>query len=904
MTATGPADVDRVEFASWLAPGLLMMLARVEPLANPGGWRLLVEWGEDTLERQIRWLPCADVGAGPARQAWMLTVSLPPRLAGAPLSSAVLRAGDARRELAPASLQGVLCEPAAIGAECRAHFDASTRLRMQDFLASTAVWHDIELTPDLAATLAALRDALRERLPTTKLEPGPFAARLEEVTVIDELGFWLTGWIHDAAPRHVRFTAVSPEGSRRELPTGAVSFHPRPAYAKTLKDDASFSTLGYHAYVELDHPSRHPEGWVMEFRTTGGRAIEHAAFRAIRRNSDRLRGLMIDQLGAEPGDEAVHEHQMLPVMTRLRRHTHGARIDRVVDLGNVPRAPELSIVVAARRVDRIDHQLLSFASDPDLEDTELIYVAAPKDPDEDMVGLAEGLYDLHGLPFRLAIASGPLGRSRAFNLGASLARGSLLVLMGGEVFPSAPGWIAKLRELLEGSASVGAVGPRLLFEDDSIAHAGVAYVRRSTGRWRRSLPFAGLARTMPGAGSPRRVQAVSAACMMVSRELFDRCGHFSELYLDGGDEGGDLCLRLADAAEVWYVPDAELHLLDEDPPRETSRGEARFNEWLFDHRCGDRLAATAPDEPNTPMPARMPRLSAIPGFGSGRSGAPVESLEMQPPQLDRGVVLDASLELRSAHDDGAYTNTYTLAIAGWAIASEGGPLTIEVSDGAEVRWRTKADMRRPDIGAKFPDRPAAAQSGFQFLVSSLSLPTEFQLEIVGVSASGARASLGHVRGRRRTLGSAYRPRLQPLLITTLGRSGSAWLAALLSLHPEIVGLSPFRFEAKLTTYWMDVLHTLAEPASYMQTILPEISDRDWWIGSRQSPLPVRLQDTGMPRWLGREHRDPRRLLPESLRRLLPGACRCTEAGRPASLRREMRAWARAARNRRAVPRMP
>jgi hypothetical protein len=76
---------------------------------------------------------------------------------------------------------------------------------------------------------------------------------------------------------------------------------------------------------------------------------------------------------------------------------------------------------------------------------------------------------------------------------------------------------------------------------------------------------------------------------------------------------------------------------------------------------------------------------------------------------------------------------------------------------------------------------------------------------------------------------------------------------LLAQHPEILALSPFRFEAKLTSYWTDLLRTLAEPASYMQMVLPEISDPKWWAGSRQSPLPIRLRDPDMSRWLGREN---------------------------------------------------
>jgi hypothetical protein len=851
MTHTERGEGARIELGSWLAPGLLALLAATDPVGDPDDVRLLLAREEDAEERPVRWLRCPDARPGPPREAWILTVDLRPSRAEISSRSVTLLAGSERRELDLAALESLLVKPKELGAACRVRLNPAGRRQAQAFMSASPSGHQLALTAPLAANLTAMRDELRTPLPTTKFQPGPCAARLEGVTALDELHFWLAGWVHDAAPTQVRFTAVSPEGAVQEIPAGAVTFHPRPAYAATLKDDAAFSTLGYYAYIELDQPSRHRDGWIMEFRTADGRTVEHRVSRPVQTDTGTLRKLLAEQLRTSAPNESAFERQILPARTQLRGDPQDTRIDRVIALGNVPEAPRLSIVVAVRRNDRIEHQLLSFANDPDLEEAELIFVAPPPDDERELVDLVEGLHDLHDVPFLLAIASDQPTRARALNLGASLARGSLLVLMGGDVFPSGQGWIANMRKLVEGSPSVGAVGPKLLYEDNSIANAGIDYVRRSTGGWRRALPFAGLARTIPGANSPRRVQAISDACLLIDRELFDRSGRFSELYLDGGDEGGDLSLRLADDAEVWYAPEAELHLLDEEPPGKHSRGEARFNDWLFDRRCGNRLGAPA-TEAGAERPAPRAARPAIPVFGSGRPGAPVEILEIETATPDPEVALDASLQLTSAESDSAYGDTYTLALSGWAVPNGNGALTIEVSDGTEVRWTTTADLPRPALGAKFPDEPTAAESGFQFLISSLSLPREFELSVSGISAAGARATLGRIRGRRRALRSAYRPRLQPLLLTTLGRSGSAWLVALLSLHPEIVGLSPFRYEAKLSSYWIDLLHTLGEPASYMQMILPEISDPKWWVGSRQSPLPVGLRDTEMPRWLGCE----------------------------------------------------
>jgi hypothetical protein len=77
---------------------------------------------------------------------------------------------------------------------------------------------------------------------------------------------------------------------------------------------------------------------------------------------------------------------------------------------------------------------------------------------------------------------------------------------------------------------------------------------------------------------------------------------------------------------------------------------------------------------------------------------------------------------------------------------------------------------------------------------------------------------------------------------------------LLSKHPEIVALHPFHYEGRLTSYWMEVLQALAEPTSYMQAIVPELYDGDWWLGDRRpNPLPLQLTQVDVPRWLGSEN---------------------------------------------------
>ena len=68
-----------------------------------------------------------------------------------------------------------------------------------------------------------------------------------------------------------------------------------------------------------------------------------------------------------------------------------------------------------------------------------------------------------------------------------------------------------------------------------------------------------------------------------------------------------------------------------------------------------------------------------------------------------------------------------------------------------------------------------------------------------------------IAGHREPLRSSYEPELRPLIVTTLGRTGSTWLIHLLGTHPGVTAYRPFSFEPRAATYWTDILASLSEP---------------------------------------------------------------------------------------------
>jgi GT2 family glycosyltransferase len=127
-----------------------------------------------------------------------------------------------------------------------------------------------------------------------------------------------------------------------------------------------------------------------------------------------------------------------------------------------------------------------------------------------------------------------------------------VLLLNNDVVAGNPGWIQALLEHSQ-RPGVGAVGARLLYDDGSPQHEGIRV--GGQGVVADNLDLSGYF----GMGvATRTVSAVTGACLMVKRTLWEEVGGFDEgmrvVYNDV-----DFCLRLIDAGQRnVYTPLAEL----------------------------------------------------------------------------------------------------------------------------------------------------------------------------------------------------------------------------------------------------------------------------------------------------------------------------------------------------------
>ncbi len=144
---------------------------------------------------------------------------------------------------------------------------------------------------------------------------------------------------------------------------------------------------------------------------------------------------------------------------------------------------------------------------------------------------------------RLVAADFPFNYSRLNNLGAEQARGEVLVFCNDDIEVLEPGWLTEMTAWAI-QRGVGAVGALLLYPNGLIQHAGVVPGMHGTaGHVFRHIPPDRVP-WLHVLHCPRRVGAVTAACLAVQRSLHEAVGGFDERFAVAyGDV--DYCLKIA-----------------------------------------------------------------------------------------------------------------------------------------------------------------------------------------------------------------------------------------------------------------------------------------------------------------------------------------------------------------------
>ncbi len=172
------------------------------------------------------------------------------------------------------------------------------------------------------------------------------------------------------------------------------------------------------------------------------------------------------------------------------------------------------------------------------------------------------------------------------NFGEKSAAGDYLLFLNNDVEVINPRWIEELLGNCQ-RKEVGIVGAKLYYPDDTIQHAGtVIGIGGIAGH-----AFLNMPRSRTGylhkASLQMDLSAVTAACMMMKRQVFEQLGGFEER-LSVAFNDVDLCLRTVQAGYlVVYNPEVELyHYESKSRGAEDSEEKVRrFQEEIEFMRC-------------------------------------------------------------------------------------------------------------------------------------------------------------------------------------------------------------------------------------------------------------------------------------------------------------------------------
>jgi GT2 family glycosyltransferase len=255
----------------------------------------------------------------------------------------------------------------------------------------------------------------------------------------------------------------------------------------------------------------------------------------------------------------AHEAGRRALEDALRRRGTEATVDWL-DRGlyrvryKLQRTPLVSIIIPTRDAGQLVQQCLHSIEHKTSYKRYEVIILDNESSDPATLRYLEAIAGKH----RVHRFPGAFNFSAINNLGASQANGEYLLFLNNDVQVIRPDWLTAMLEQAQ-RPEVGAVGARLLYPDGRIQHAGlvVGPVTPTRHAFRFQRP------DEPGyhslADVIRNCSAVTGACLMVRRRVFEDIGGFDPRFKIAYNDV-DLCLRLRSQGHlIVYTPFALLY---------------------------------------------------------------------------------------------------------------------------------------------------------------------------------------------------------------------------------------------------------------------------------------------------------------------------------------------------------
>ncbi len=266
--------------------------------------------------------------------------------------------------------------------------------------------------------------------------------------------------------------------------------------------------------------------------TAGGEQAKPWAYIAARQSLEAM-------VARSPYPGWVEQVPTRPGFWRVRRHIIGEPLISIIipSAGKALHTSEGSLVA-------LENCIRSIQERSTYRKFEVVLVDGYDIPDSTLVAVMQSADGSPVANVRLVRCKEPFNFAHRINQGAANARGEFLLLLNDDTEVTTPAWLESMVEFAQQEA-IGAVGAKLLYPDGKIQHGGVMVLAGNPGH-----AFHGFDGEHPGYFCSNLVNrnylAVTAACLMIRKDVFDRVDGMDEIFpLNYNDV--DFCLKVHQA---------------------------------------------------------------------------------------------------------------------------------------------------------------------------------------------------------------------------------------------------------------------------------------------------------------------------------------------------------------------
>ncbi|MGK7919195.1 MAG: tetratricopeptide repeat protein [Trichodesmium sp.] len=494
-------------------------------------------------------------------------------------------------------------------------------------------------------------------------------------------------------------------------------------YRRELLEKLNGFRVGYEGNYEYDLILRLSETSQKIFHIP--KILYHSR---ISENPTEINPEIVKKTGRKALTEALSRRGEIGTVNHVSNH-HGFYQIRY----QIPEKKLVSIIIPTRNLgDILDRCLESIFTKTTYPNYEVIVIDNGSDEPETL-SIIEEWKNKQPERFKSYELNIPFNFSKLNNFAVEQAKGDYLLFLNNDTEVKTSDWLEAMVEQAQ-REKIGAVGALLLYPDNTIQHAGVVLGIHSVA----DHSHRGFSPTDTGYKgqiiSTNNYSAVTAACLMCRREVFEKIGGFDE-ELAVAFNDVDLCLKMLHKGyRNIYTPHAVLyhHESKSRGVENTGEKQLRFQKEIQDMK--QRWKHLIDEDPSY-----NPHLTRQKEDFSFRIKTNVE-VAVSLYEKDAEIV-GCSIDVPKP---GIEKDISSICIGGWVVGKKSPPVSVEFISGGKVIREVPANLHRPDVGEIHPEFPEAKYCGFWGEIEVIEFAPEIKISLEAILKDGSHVRLGIV----------------------------------------------------------------------------------------------------------------------------------------------------------------